>query len=164
MDLYKVLNIKRNASIKTIKKAYHEKVLKCHPDKNPKADIKEFHEVQTAYEILIDDEQRKKYDNLNVDESININLIFSKLLSKIDSIAGFNKMKCQFTNILTNPKNIINIMSLISRENISFDDIFDDLSTIRSAIFSGFWIICIDLSIVLIISLKFLFLFIISSI
>jgi len=132
MDLYKVLNIKRNASIKTIKKAYHEKVLKCHPDKNPKADIKEFHEVQTAYEILIDDEQRKKYDNLNVDESININLIFSKLLSKIDSIAGFNKMKCQFTNILTNPKNIINIMSLISRENISFDDILDILNNLKT--------------------------------
>ena len=51
MDLYKVLDVRKNASVKTIKKAYHEKVLKHHPDKNPKADIHKFHEILAAYEI-----------------------------------------------------------------------------------------------------------------
>ena len=131
MDLYKVLDIRKNASIKTIKKAYHEKALKYHPDKNPKGDIHKFHEIQTAYEILMDEERRDKYDNLNNDDSINIKLVFSKLISKIDSINAFNKIKCQFTNILSNPKNIINIMNLISKDNISFDDILDILNNLK---------------------------------
>jgi len=131
MDLYKVLDIRKNASVKTIKKAYHEKALKFHPDKNPNADIHKFHEIQTAYEILMDDEKRSKYDNLNNDDSINIKLVFSKLISKIDSINAFNKIKCQFTNILSNPKNIINIMNLISKDNISFDDILDILNNLK---------------------------------
>jgi DnaJ-class molecular chaperone len=132
MDLYKVLDIKRNASIKTIKKAYHEKALKYHPDKNPQADVKKFHEIQTAYEILTDEEKREKYDNLSKDETININLIFATLLSKIDSFKNFNRIKCQFMNILTNPKNVINIMSLIRKDNIAFDDLLDIVTNLKT--------------------------------
>jgi DnaJ-class molecular chaperone len=132
MDLYKVLDIKRNASIKTIKKAYHEKALKYHPDKNPQADVKKFHEIQTAYEILTDEEKREKYDNLSKDETININLIFATLLSKIDSFKNFNRIKCQFMNILTNPKNVINIMGLIRKDNIAFDDLLDIVTNLKT--------------------------------
>jgi DnaJ-class molecular chaperone len=135
MDLYKVLEVRKNASIKTIKKAYHEKALKYHPDKNPSnptINVKKFHEIQTAYDILSNEEERFKYDNLNKDDSVNIHLIFSTLFSKIDSIANFNKIKCQFTNILNNPKNIINIMGLIKKDNISFDDILDILSNLKT--------------------------------
>ena len=135
MDLYKVLEVRKNASIKTIKKAYHEKALKYHPDKNPSnptINVKKFHEIQTAYDILSNEEERFKYDNLNKDDSVNIHLIFSTLFSKIDSIANFNKIKCQFTNILNNPKNIINIMGLIKKENILFDDILDILSNLKT--------------------------------
>lgn len=135
MDLYKVLEIRKNASIKTIKKAYHEKALKYHPDKNPNnpnLDVKKFHEIQAAYDILSNEEERLKYDNLNKDDSLNIHLIFSTLLSKVDSIANFNKIKCQFTNILNNPKNIINIMGLIKKDNISFDDILDIFNNLKT--------------------------------
>jgi len=132
MDLYKILDIKKTASITTIKKAYRSLALKYHPDKNPHVDIKKFHEIQTAYDILIDEEKRKKYDNLTNDESFNINLIFTKLLSKIDSIKNFNKIKVQFMNILTNPKNIINMMNLISKDNIEFDDILDIVSNLKT--------------------------------
>jgi len=132
MDLYKVLDIKKNASIKTIKKAYHEKALKYHPNKNPNADVKKFHEIQTAYEILTDEEKREKYDNLSKDESININLIFATLLSKIDSFKNFNRIKCQFMNILTNPKNVVNIMGLIQKDNIAFDDLLDIVTNLKT--------------------------------
>jgi len=132
MDLYKVLDIKRNASLKTITKAYREKALKYHPDKNPDVDIKKFHEIQTAYEILSDEEKRQKYDNLSKDETININLIFATLLSKIDSFKNFNKIKCQFMNILTNPKNVVNIMGLIRKDNIAFDDLLDIVTNLKT--------------------------------
>lgn len=132
MDLYKILEIKKTSSVRTIKKAYRNLALKYHPDKNPNIDIKKFHEIQTAYDILIDDEKKKKYDSLTKDESLNINIIFTKLFSKIDSINNFNKIKVQFMNILTNPKNIINMMNLISKDNIEFDDILDIVSNLKT--------------------------------
>jgi DnaJ-class molecular chaperone len=132
MDLYKILNIEKTASVTTIKKSYRALALKYHPDKNPNIDIKKFHEIQTAYDILIDEEKRKKYDNLTKDEFLDINLIFTKLLSKIDSVKNFNKIKVQFMNILTNPKNIINMMNLISKDNIEFDDILDIVSNLKT--------------------------------
>ena len=135
MDLYKVLEVRKNASIKTIKKAYHEKALKYHPDKNPNnptANVKKFHEIQTAYDILSNEEERLKYDNLNKDDSFNIHLIFGTLLSKVDSIANFNKIKCQFSNILNNPKNVINLMGFIKKDNISFDDILDIFNNLKT--------------------------------
>jgi len=135
MDLYKVLEVRKNASIKTIKKAYHEKALKYHPDKNPNnptANVKKFHEIQTAYDILSNEEERLKYDNLNKDDSLNIHLIFGTLLSKVDSIANFNKIKCQFSNILNNPKNVINLMGFIKKDNISFDDILDIFNNLKT--------------------------------
>jgi DnaJ-class molecular chaperone len=135
MDLYKVLEVRKNASIKTIKKAYHEKALKYHPDKNPNnpmANVKKFHEIQAAYDILSNEEERLKYDNLNKDDSFNIHLIFGTLLSKVDSIANFNKIKCQFSNILNNPKNVINLMGLIKKDNISFDDILDIFNNLKT--------------------------------
>ena len=132
MDLYKILNIEKTASVATIKKSYRSLALKYHPDKNPNIDIKKFHEIQTAYDILIDEEKRKKYDNLTKDEFLDINLIFTKLLSKIDSVKNFNKIKVQFMNILTNPKNIINMMNLISKDNIEFDDILDIVSNLKT--------------------------------
>jgi DnaJ-class molecular chaperone len=132
MDLYKILNIEKTASNATIKKSYRALALKYHPDKNPNIDIKKFHEIQTAYDILIDEEKRKRYDNLTKDEFLDINLIFTKLLSKIDSVKNFNKIKVQFMNILTNPKNIINMMNLISKDNIEFDDILDIVSNLKT--------------------------------
>ena len=70
INFYKVLGVARDASSREIKKAYRDAALKYHPDKIP-ADATEaerdamtskFQEIATAYEILSDDELRKKYD------------------------------------------------------------------------------------------------------
>jgi len=132
MDLYKILEIRKNASPKTIKKAYHLKVLKYHPDKNPNTDIKKYHQIQAAYDILIDEEKKKKYDSLNKDDTNGISEIFNILITKMDTIISFNKIKIQFNNILNNHKNIVNIMGLISKENLSFNDILGILSNLKT--------------------------------
>ena len=54
-DPYEVLGVKRGATVEEIKAAYHEGVLRWHPDKNPD-DVTEatrrFYEIQAAYEKL----------------------------------------------------------------------------------------------------------------
>ena len=64
---YKVLGINRKKSLfdkQDIKKAYRQKSLSVHPDKNPSEDASAaFKVVQDAYECLLNDECRVDYDN-----------------------------------------------------------------------------------------------------
>jgi len=65
IDYYKLLNVSRSASGREIKRAYHKLAVEYHPDKNPddreQAEIK-FKAVAQAYEVLSDDDMRRKYD------------------------------------------------------------------------------------------------------
>ena len=63
-DYYEVLDVSRDASDSEVKKAYREKALKYHPDKNPGDAGAEaaFKEVSEAFEILSDEEKKKLYD------------------------------------------------------------------------------------------------------
>lgn len=63
-DYYKVLGIDKKASAADIKKAYRKLAVKYHPDKNPDDKLAEekFKELNEAYEVLGDEEKRKKYD------------------------------------------------------------------------------------------------------
>ncbi|KAL7671007.1 hypothetical protein ACOME3_005920 [Neoechinorhynchus agilis] len=66
IDYYKVLNVNKDADLKTIKKAYIELAKKYHPDvnkNNPEA-AKKFQEVAEAYEVLSDNDKRFQYDQL----------------------------------------------------------------------------------------------------
>ncbi|HUZ14626.1 MAG TPA: molecular chaperone DnaJ [Gaiellaceae bacterium] len=62
--LYDTLGVKKGASQDEIKKAYRKLARQHHPDANPgdKAAEERFKEVQTAYDVLSDDEKRKAYD------------------------------------------------------------------------------------------------------
>ncbi|XP_033628851.1 dnaJ homolog subfamily C member 10-like isoform X2 [Asterias rubens] len=63
-DYYELLVIERDASTKDIRRAFKKLALKMHPDKNqddPKAHDK-FVEINRAYEVLKDEDLRKKYD------------------------------------------------------------------------------------------------------
>mmetsp|Transcript_7595 Transcript_7595/g.13700 ORF Transcript_7595/g.13700 Transcript_7595/m.13700 type:complete len:454 (+) Transcript_7595:268-1629(+) len=62
-DVYSVLNVARSADKAEIKSAYRKLAKKFHPDANPGKDTTEqFQEVNRAYEILSDEDKRKKYD------------------------------------------------------------------------------------------------------
>ncbi|KAK1760653.1 hypothetical protein QBC47DRAFT_11361 [Echria macrotheca] len=66
-DPWKVLGVDKAADKSEIRTAYKKLVLKCHPDKVQDATLKaqkqdEFQKVQSAYELLNDDNERAKYE------------------------------------------------------------------------------------------------------
>ena len=68
-DYYEVLEVSKNANEAELKKAYRQKALKFHPDKNPgdqKAEEK-FKEASEAYDVLKDSEKRQIYDQFGHD-------------------------------------------------------------------------------------------------
>ncbi len=63
-DYYQVLGVEKNANADEIKKAYRKLAMKYHPDRNPgdKAAEEKFKEAAEAYEVLHDENKRKRYD------------------------------------------------------------------------------------------------------
>jgi len=62
-DFYKLLGISRKATNKEIKKAYRQKSLEFHPDKNKaEGSADKFAEINRAYEALSKDDTRSIYD------------------------------------------------------------------------------------------------------
>ncbi|XP_052001455.1 dnaJ homolog subfamily C member 17 [Xyrauchen texanus] len=66
MDLYALLGVESTATEKQIKKAYRQRALSCHPDKNPDnpkaADL--FHQLSQALEVLTDAAAKAAYDKV----------------------------------------------------------------------------------------------------
>lgn len=68
---YVTLNVSRDASPTTIKRAYHRLALAYHPDKNPGDHVAEgkFREVSRAYAILSDPAKRRHYDRTGASDA-----------------------------------------------------------------------------------------------
>lgn len=65
-DFYKILGVSKSASLHDIKKAYRKLAKELHPDKN-QGDPQKFQDLGAAYEVLSDEEKRKKYDRCGED-------------------------------------------------------------------------------------------------
>lgn len=63
-DYYKVLEVDKNASQDDIKKSFRRLAKKYHPDLHPEDEKaqEKFKEINEAYEVLGDEEKKKKYD------------------------------------------------------------------------------------------------------
>jgi DnaJ-class molecular chaperone len=69
-DPYEVLGVPRGASAAAIKSAYRKLAKKHHPDSNksdPKSAAERFAEINTANEILGDEDKRKQFDRGEID-------------------------------------------------------------------------------------------------
>ena len=67
-DLYDILGVKADTDTKQIKLAYYKMAQKYHPDKAgdaPKT-VEKFKTISNAYEVLVDEKQRKQYDKLRM--------------------------------------------------------------------------------------------------
>lgn len=70
-SLYDKLGVGKDASTEEIKSAYRKRVRKSHPDVG--GDPDEFKEVTQAYEILVTEETRKRYDQTGSAEKPELN-------------------------------------------------------------------------------------------
>lgn len=64
-DYYEILGVSKDASAQTIKSAYRKLARKYHPDVNKAPDAQaKFKDINEAYEVLGDENKRKRYDQL----------------------------------------------------------------------------------------------------
>ena len=63
-DYYEILGVNKNADKEELKKAYRKLALQYHPDRNPGDSTSEdkFKEAAEAYDILSNDDKRRRYD------------------------------------------------------------------------------------------------------
>jgi curved DNA-binding protein CbpA len=96
--LYEALGVKPDATSNEIRKAYYKLARETHPDKvgdtDPLAKEK-FQVIGHAYQILIDDGLRKKYDeggeeSIKNDKTVDSKLIFEMIFGsdKFESLIG----------------------------------------------------------------------------
>lgn len=145
---YDVLGVDRNAETSEIKKAYHQLALKWHPDKNPdnlEESNQRFQEIQLAYDVLSDPQERAWYDNhrdqilrgKNSDyeeNCLNLNEYFMDACYNGFEEGGFGQDECGNMNNTNNTKGFYSVyrdvFERIAAEDAEFMDNEKDIEAI----------------------------------
>lgn len=101
-SLYEILGIKKGAAKQEIKDSYRDKAKSSHPDTGGSAE--DFKEINRAYQILIDDNKRVRYDSgENLEDILNANQSVAKMLLMqlfCDIICNVEPDQVDFINLL----------------------------------------------------------------
>ena len=98
MDLYKILQVDPTCSTNDIKKSYYKLAKIYHPDKN--GDVNKFQQINYAYNILIDENSRIKYNTMNTDTKDTLIVFLEEWFKNNPNIKSFfNLSNDIFTNI-----------------------------------------------------------------
>jgi len=101
-NFYEILNLQKTATSDEIKQSYRNLAKMYHPDKNKNVGATEkFLQIKSAYDILIDNESRRKYDDMNI---LNKNNFFDLVMGlvKKHSIIAHNHVKNFLESIYRN--------------------------------------------------------------
>lgn len=113
-NYYDILGVSNNASHDEIKKAYRRLSLIHHPDKNGNHEDDKFKELNEAYTILSDINNRKNYDTRNANKNISLDDIFNDLnVQHVNPNDIFNMLFAGgngFSNIFNNASSNIHIL------------------------------------------------------
>ena len=102
MDLYEILSLKQNASIEDIKKAYKRLAKIHHPDK-PTGNTEQFQKINYAYNILINDTTRLKYNEMKKPTKNKFTNFLEDFFNKQNNIKQFLKLnEIDLKNIMEN--------------------------------------------------------------
>jgi|TARA_B110000208_G_C11791246_1_gene437622 curved DNA-binding protein len=109
-DLYNILSVDKQSTPEQIKRAYKKAAFQYHPDKNNDTDAEEkFQDISEAYDILMDDDKRRMYDNFGYDSisgdipTINPMDLFQSLFNVDFTGDGMNSNIFVFSDLSTQP-------------------------------------------------------------
>ena len=126
MSLYNILEIKPTASEQEIKKAYYNLSKKYHPDKcKDENATRKFQEINSAYQILIDDNLRRNYIQMNQEEKTKFQTVLEKIFANNLKINELKEMGIDFTKTDWNyiEKNFMGIIN-----SFNFKELFNFLT------------------------------------
>ena len=107
MDYYDILQINENATKLEIKKQYHLLCLKYHPDKN-NGNTKHFIAIKEAFDVLYDDEKRKRYNITRLFQNVEFTeedyKLFETYYNRIIHSNEFKLMKLLYNSIPNHTK------------------------------------------------------------
>src|ERR671923_600948 len=100
-NYYEVLSVSTNASLSEIKRSFRNLALRYHPDKNKNSEESKrtFMELVEAYEVLSDENARRKYDSTNF--GTNLNFITQRKWTApadFDRIYSYSRIKRTYGN------------------------------------------------------------------